>query len=164
MSSIQILNELQINNKITRMAYQLWERHSDEESLTIIGIEDGGAIVAHNICQMLKKISPLKISFHRVKLDKKNIEQADFVLPSELKDKAVVLIDDVANSGKTMMYAMVPIIQAHPRKVTTAVLVERNHKNFPIKPDITGHTVLTTLQDNIMVTFENKKLTGVHLC
>lgn len=163
MNSIQILNETQIDNKIKRMAYEIWEKTSDEKEIIIFGIEQGGAVVANSIEKYLAKISPLKIKFHSLKVDKKNIENTQFNISEDIKNKTIIIIDDVANSGKTLLYTLKPMLDKHPKKILIAVLVDRNHKNFPINPDIKGHTVLTTLQDNVVVSCEDKRITGVFL-
>lgn len=163
MNSIQILTSGQIENKIKRMAYEIWEKTSDEKEIVLLGIDGGGAIVAHNLEAYLKKISPIKIISNNLTVDKKNITNTTIDLPVDINNKTVVLVDDVANSGKTLLYSLKPMLDKHPAKILIAVLVDREHKNFPITPDIKGHTVLTTLQDNIVVTNEGKKLSGAFL-
>ena len=80
-----------------------------------------------------------------------------------LNGKIVILIDDVANSGKTLLYALKPVMEYEPEKIKVVVLVDRKHKNYPITPDIIGHSVSTTLQDKIIVSYENDKITGAFL-
>jgi pyrimidine operon attenuation protein/uracil phosphoribosyltransferase len=163
MSSVQILDEAQIAHKLKRMAYEIWERNADEQEVIIFGIENSGAIIAQNIVTILKKISPLKIEYFPLEIDKDNPARSAIALQADIDAHSVVIIDDVANSGKTLMYALKPFLEKAARKIQIAVLVDRNHKSFPINPDIVGHTVSTTLQEHIRVRHDGKKLTGAFL-
>jgi pyrimidine operon attenuation protein / uracil phosphoribosyltransferase len=164
MTKVQILTEAQIKQKLTRMAYEIWEKNSEEKEIFVIGIKDTGAAVAGKIVEILKEISPLKIKYSDLIINKKSPLQNDIELLAEkLNNKTVVLIDDVANSGKTLLYALKPLMDFEPAKIQVAVLVDRKHKNFPVTPDIIGHSVSTTIQDHIIVNFKNGKLTGAHL-
>jgi len=163
MNKVQILTPQQIGHKLTRMAYEIWERNSEEKEIVVIGIERGGAVVAKNIVKVLEEISTLKINYFSLSINKDNVAENIEKLPGSLNNKIVLLIDDVANSGKTLLYALKPVLESEPRKIQIAVLVDRKHKNFPLAPDIVGHTVSTTLQEHIKVTFEGNKLTGAFL-
>jgi pyrimidine operon attenuation protein/uracil phosphoribosyltransferase len=164
MNKIPILSAAQIEQKLKRMAFEIWEKNSSEKEITIIGIEEVGAAVASKIHDLLKEISPLNISLSSIRINKKNPLAKDIELSSgALTGKAVILVDDVANSGKTLLFAIKPLLSYEPKKIQVAVLVDRKHKNFPITPDIIGHSVSTTLQEHIIVNFENGKLTGAHL-
>jgi pyrimidine operon attenuation protein/uracil phosphoribosyltransferase len=164
MNKIQILTAAQIDQKLRRMAYEIWEKNSEEKEIFIIGIEETGAAVAGKIAQILKEISPLKIKYSTLIINKKSPLQGDIKLQADaLNNKTVVLIDDVANSGKTLLYALKPLMDFEPAKIQVAVLVDRKHKNFPVTPDIIGHSVSTTIQEHIIVNYEDGKLTGAHL-
>jgi pyrimidine operon attenuation protein/uracil phosphoribosyltransferase len=163
MNEIQLLNTTQIGHKLTRMAYEVWEKNSEEKEITIIGIEDGGAVVAKNIVKILETISTLRINYFSLSINKEKVSENNLTLPASLSNKVVLLIDDVANSGKTLLGAMKPILYHEPRKIQIAVLVDRKHKNFPLTPDIVGLSVSTTLQEHIKVTFKNDVLTGAFL-
>jgi pyrimidine operon attenuation protein/uracil phosphoribosyltransferase len=164
MNKIQILTEAQIDQKLKRMAYEIWEKNSEEKEIFIIGIEETGAAVAGKIAEILKEISPLKINYNTLVINKKSPLQEDIRLNADtLNNKTVVLIDDVANSGKTLLYALKPLMDFEPAKIQVAVLVDRKHKNFPVTPDIIGHSVSTTIQEHIIVNYEHGKLTGAHL-
>jgi pyrimidine operon attenuation protein / uracil phosphoribosyltransferase len=164
MNKIQILTAAQIDQKLKRMAYEIWEKNSEEKEIFIIGIEETGAAVASKIAEILQEISPLKIKFSTLVINKKSPLQQDIMLNADaLNNKAVVLIDDVANSGKTLLYALKPLMDFEPAKIQVAVLVDRKHKNFPVTPDIIGHSVSTTIQEHIIVNYEQGKLTGAHL-
>lgn len=164
MNKVAILTAAQIEQKLKRMAFEIWEKNSGEKELCLIGIEEVGAAVAGKIKDILTDISPLKVSLSSIKINKKNPLSEDILLPDISFDgKVVVLIDDVANSGKTLLYAIKPLLDVVPKKIQVAVLVDRKHKNFPVIPDIIGHSVSTTLQEHIIVNFEKGKLTGAHL-
>jgi len=164
MNKIQILTEAQIDQKLKRMAYEIWENNSEVDELLIIGIKDTGAAVAGRIVEVLKEISPLNIKYSDLVINKKSPLQEDITLNLDtLNNKNVVLVDDVANSGKTLLYALKPLMDFEPAKIQVAVLVDRKHKNFPVTPDIIGHSVSTTIQEHIIVQYENGRLTGAHL-
>lgn len=158
-----ILDKERINWKMQRMAYQIWENYSSEKTVTLIGIDGSGTIVAKSLERRLKEISPLKVETIILKLNKRKPLSDEIVIDEDLTGKAVVLIDDVANSGKTLLYALSPILVYEPKKVMIAVLVDRRHKSFPITPDIVGHSVSTTLQDHIDVETEGEYITAAYL-
>ncbi len=160
---VLILDKERIAFKLRRMAYEIWERNSDEKELTVIGINGSGKVVADNLVEILKEISPLKIKNLTLDINKKS--PLDFVYDTDynLNGKSVVLVDDVANSGKTLMYCLQGILSYDLRKVMVAVLVDRKHKSFPIATDIVGHTVATTIQDHIEVETSGKKVKAVYL-
>jgi pyrimidine operon attenuation protein/uracil phosphoribosyltransferase len=160
---VLILDQERIEFKLRRMAYEIWERNSEEKEIIVIGIEKAGSIVAHNLVTMLKKVSPLKIKSISVEINKKSPLDFVYDMSENLSGKTVVVVDDVANSGKTLMYALNGILSYDLKKVMVAVLVDRKHKSFPIAADIVGHTVATTLQDHIEVETSGKKVTAVYL-
>lgn len=164
MSKVTILTAEQIHYKLKRMAYEIWEKNSNEKEITLIGITGGGATVAHNLTQVLLQISPLKVTLLDLDINKKApLSQEILIDKKYIKSRSVILIDDVANSGKTLIYALRPILDLEPQKIQIAVLVDRKHKSFPIVPDIIGFSVSTTLQDQIIVNTSDKRLTSAHL-
>lgn len=166
MNKIPILTAAQIEQKLKRMAYEIWEKNSEEKEIILIGIEDVGAAVAAKIADFLRAVSPLKLQTATLSINKKKPLSENIVLSGpggSLSGKTVVLIDDVANSGKTLLYAIKPLLDHEPARIIIAVLVDRKHKNYPITPDIIGHSVSTTLQEHIIVNFNDGKLTGAHL-
>ncbi|WP_118972756.1 phosphoribosyltransferase family protein [Taibaiella koreensis] len=164
MNQIAILTAAQIEQKLRRMAFEIWEQNSGEQEIYLIGIQAVGAAVAAKIAELLQEISPLKVHLSSLEINKKHPLDNEIVIAAgPLQDKAVILIDDVANSGKTLLYALKPLLAFEPKKIQVAVLVDRKHKNFPVTPDIIGHSVATTLQEHIIVNYEDGKLTGAHL-
>ena len=164
MNKLPLLSAEQIQQKLVRMAYEIWEQNSKEKEIFIIGLEQGGAVLANNLARILAEISPLKISLLLLKVNKKN-PQADKTLKIavDLNKRPVILVDDVANSGKTLLYALRPIMEYEPSKIKIVVLVDRKHKSYPVTPDIIGHSVSTTIQDHIVVNYEGDKLTAAYL-
>ena len=160
---VLILDKERIAHKLRRMAYEIWERNSDEKEITLIGIEQGGNILADNLATILKEISPLTVISLSVSINKKNPLNHALSFEDNLNGKAIVLVDDVANSGKTIMYSLQALLSYDLKKVMVAVLVDRKHKSFPIASDIVGHTVSTTLQDHIEVETKGNIITAVYL-
>jgi len=164
MNKVSILSEAQIAQKLKRMAYEIWEQNSREKEIILIGIEHGGAVLAHNLATLLEKISPLKVILLPLSVNKKSpLKDKDLSIDYSLNKKVVILVDDVANSGRTLLYALKPVLEYEPAKIKVVVLVDRKHKNYPVTPDIIGHSVSTTLQEKILVTYEQDKLTGAYL-
>ncbi len=160
---ILILDKERIGFKLRRMAYEIWERNSDEKEIIMIGIDGSGKVVADSLVKILKEISPLKIKSITVSINKKSPLDFVFDIEENLSGKTVVLVDDVANSGKTLMYCLNGILSYDLKTVMVAVLVDRKHKSFPIATDIVGHSVATTIQDHIEVETEGKKVVAVYL-
>lgn len=165
MEKVNILNTDAIARKIKRMAYEIWEKNNEIDTLEIIGIADGGVKVAKNIIAILEKIADFKLNLTELHLDKVNPLSAPITLSNDLSldGKHVLLIDDVANSGKTLLYALKPIMEYLPAKVQIAVLVDREHKSYPIIPDIVGHVIATTLQDTIIVNYDDLNIISAHI-
>jgi pyrimidine operon attenuation protein/uracil phosphoribosyltransferase len=149
--------------KMERMAYEMVENNLDEKLLILAGIRESGSVIARNIQQLLKKISDIPTELITITLDKKHPDEVVITPALDFNDKVVIIIDDVANSGKTMLYAMKPLLAFHPKKIQTLALVERTHKTFPVNTDYVGLSVATTLQEHIFVETEGEKVTGAYL-
>ena len=160
---ILILDQESISRKLDRMAYQVWENNSRETELSFVGIEGIGITVAKELAGRQQKISPLKVGVHPLKMNKRQPLKDAIEFNEQLSGKSVILIDDVANSGKTLLYAMKPLLDQEPKKIQIAVLVDRKHKSFPVSPDIVGHSVATTLQEHIEVVSDGVLITGAYL-
>lgn len=160
---VLILDEATIRRKLERMAYQIWEYNSHETDISLVGIEGSGGVVAAQLAAYLKKISPLQVHIHTISISKRKPLSRPIHIDTDLNGKSVVLIDDVTNSGKTLLYAMRPILDFEPASIRIAVLVDRKHKCFPVVPDIVGHSVATTLQDHIEVTCEGDRIMAAYL-
>ena len=167
MESIQkrncVLDKEDISRKMKRMALQVAEQNHEETELIIAGITGNGEIVAQELLQNPEKISSFSSRFVRVQLNKKELLDVTLDPHTDLTNKVIILVDDVANTGKTMLYALKPFLAVHPKKVQTMVLVERSHKLFPIQTDYAGLSIATTLQEHIVVETENETITGAWL-
>jgi len=160
--SIILTNE-QIQNKTRRIAYQIYETNSNEELLIIAGINGNGYIFAQNIAKSLEKISPIKVVLCQVKMDKKNPLSAitTDLDSSEYKNKSLVLVDDVLSSGSTLIYGIKHFLEVPLKRFKTAVLINRNHKKYPVKADFKGISLSTSMKEHISVVFENEKAEAI---
>lgn len=155
---VPIMDKGRIERKLLRMAWQILEHNSDQESISLIGIADNGMHLAARLAQHLEAIGRLRVNTLRLDLNKRSPSDSPIVLSQEIRDKSLVLVDDVANSGKTLLYALKPLMESVPERILIAVLVERKHKSFPVAPDIIGQRVATTLQEHILVTIEGGEI------
>jgi pyrimidine operon attenuation protein / uracil phosphoribosyltransferase len=154
-----VLNGRRIQQKITRIAYQIYEEHNEEREIIIAGIMPGGYILAQRIMEILKKISPLKIQLLGIIIKKKEPYNEKGVMIEGNKDlsgKAVIVCDDVLNTGKVLAYCLKSILNTPVKSLSIAVMVDRNHSNFPMKPDYTGLSIATTIQEHIEVDLSKK--------
>ncbi|SCY20254.1 pyrimidine operon attenuation protein / uracil phosphoribosyltransferase [Nonlabens sp. Hel1_33_55] len=161
---MEILNHEQVNHKIRRIAYQIAEVYMEHDELILAGIADGGYILAKLLKVQLELICDFKITLCEVTMDKKNPRNAveTSLSPKEYSDKGVVLCDDVLNSGTTLIYAVRHFLDVPVKKFKTAVLVNRNHKKFPVKADFKGISLSTTMEEHITVVL-NKNTSSVSL-
>ncbi|MBZ9627416.1 phosphoribosyltransferase [Psychroflexus sp. CAK1W] len=152
-----ILSEEDIKIKIKRIALQILETCLEDESIVIAGIEKNGATLATLISEEIKKLSDQTIVPVRVKLDKKNpLQSIEVSLESSAyENKSLILIDDVLNTGSTLMFAAKHFLEVPLKQFKTAVLVDRNHKNYPIKADFKGISLSTSLNERVEVNFES---------
>ena len=154
-----ILSEDQINQKIVRIAHQIIECNIGEKEIIIAGIEKNGYIIANQLKQILSNITEIKITTCSVKVNKEN--PLDEVTTSINEDyylnKSLVLVDDVLNSGATLIYAVKYFLNTEIMQFKTAVLINRNHKKYPVKADFKGISLSTTTISHIKVRFTNNK-------
>lgn len=166
MTTTLILTGKQIQQKINRIAYEIYENNYDEKEIIIAGIVDNGYILAKRIADVLESISSIKTQLIEVNVDKENpaayeikIELSD----KELKNKVIILVDDVLNSGKTLIFGTKPFLNSSVKRLTTVVLVDRGHNRYPIKADFVGLSLSTTLQEHITVELDKKGKEAVYL-
>lgn len=155
-----VLGRKQIHQKLQRIAHELYENHFSEKELVIVGISGQGYLLAKRITAILKKKFPIRLHLGELKLDKRQpIGQPHKLtgLKTGLENKSIVLIDDVLNSGKTLIYGAKILLDHSLKRVTTVVFVNRRHRLFPIRADIVGLTLSTTLQEHITVILEKGK-------
>lgn len=147
-----ILSAIEAEQKLHRMSLELAEKLSGNElPVLLIGVKSSGMAIAHKIGKLLGNYIANDIRILSVILDKQWPETVELSEPVVLDGVNIILIDDVTNSGRTLLYALKPLLDAHPKTIQTLVLVERMYKLFPIKPDYVGISVSTTQSENIMV-------------
>ena len=160
-----ILTNQQIEHTIKRIAYQIYETFVDEEEIVIAGITTNGFTFAQKIAEVLTTISPGKISLCEVHINKQNPESE--ITTSLSKDlytnKGLILVDDVLSSGTTMIYAVRHFLEVPLKKFKTVVLVDRNHKKFPIKADFKGISLSTSLLEHVQVVFDENRESYAYL-
>lgn len=158
-----ILNGDVAAKKLHRMAYEILENNAEEQQLVIAGIREHGVVLARNLAEILASISSRKIELISITIDKKQYQSVTIDQPVDLNGKVVIVVDDVSNSGKTLTYALKPILSFFPRKVQTLVMVERSHRKFPVHPDYVGLSLSTFLHEHIYVEVEGDQVTGAYV-
>jgi len=151
------------SKKLRRIAYEILENNMEEKELILAGIRESGSVVAKNIQKELSAISKIKTTLITLTLDKREPNEVLISKAFDFNDKVIIVIDDVANSGKTLLYALKPFLEYHPKKIQAMVLVERKHNNFPVSPDYVGVSVSTTLQEHIYVEVKDDEITGAYM-
>lgn len=151
-----ILTNQEIEHKIKRIAYQIYETFVDEQEIVIAGIASDGFTFAKKIADALKSISTLQVSLCEVCINKQNPELAvtTSLTKEEYTNKGLVLVDDVLNSGTTLIYAVRHFLDVPLTKFKTAVLVDRNHKKYPVKADFKGISLSTSSLEHVQVVFD----------
>ena len=151
-----ILDKKQIDHKIKRIAYQIYENNVSEKEIIIAGIYENGFLFAKKIKTALEKISPLNVTMCKVIIDKKiPTNPIKTSLKSEdYKNKSLVLVDDVLHSGTTLIYGIKHFLEVPLKQFNTVVLVDRNHKKYPVKADFKGISLSTSINENVSVVFE----------
>lgn len=166
MAKTVILDTAQISRTLNRMAYEIFEKNYGQKEMLIVGIEGNGYKVAERLHEILSKISSIKLKLAKIKLDKEepwanepefNFSEKDYL------NKPVILVDDVLNSGKTVMYAVKPFLNKPLKKLNVLVLVDRSHSRYPVKADYVGMSLSTTLQEHIEADFSKKGKEAVYL-
>ncbi len=158
-----ILSKEVAEKKLKRLALEIIENNLDEKELILAGIRGSGTIVAACIQKNIAALSAIKTNLISITLDKKLPEKVLLSEKKDFKDKVVILIDDVANSGRTMLYALKPFLEFHPKKIQTLIMVERSHKQFPIAVDYVGLSISSTLQEHIYLEVNNHEILGAYL-
>ncbi len=150
-----ILTHEQIQHKIKRIAYQIYETNVNEKEIVIAGIADNGYIFAERLKTILENISDIKVLLCKVTMNKKSPQNTvtTSLQPEEYQNKSLVLIDDVLNSGTALIYGVNHFLQVPLHMFKTAVLVNRNHKKYPIKADFKGISLSTSLHEHVEVKF-----------
>lgn len=156
----EILSHVQIEQKINRLAHQLLENCFEEKEIFIGGIQGNGYILAERLSNVIASNSNLKTHLFEIKLNKSEPWSQDITLTldkEKMENGYIVLVDDVLNSGKTMQYALVEILQFPTKAIKTLTLVDRKHRRFPIKANFVGMSLSTTLKQHVEVDIKSKK-------
>lgn len=163
---MKILNEKQIKQKIYRLAVEILEHNLEEEEIILAGINSNGVIFADMLLHTLLDITDISIKFTRIRLNPAAPDSSEVVLGmplEQVRDKVIILVDDVANTGRTIYYATKPLLETLPKKIEVAVLVDRKHKSFPVKISYVGLSLATTLHENIDVHIQDGEELAVYM-
>lgn len=155
-----ILSDAQVRQKIKRIAYEIYENNFQEKEVILAGILDQGYALANLILEELKEIAPFKVTLIEVRLDKFAPTQSDITLNCDIsvvKNKCIILIDDVMNTGRTLAYSLKPFLNVKVKKIETAVLVNRSNTQFPVSIQYTGYPLATTINEHVKVQLENDR-------
>ncbi|MBL7805600.1 MAG: phosphoribosyltransferase [Saprospiraceae bacterium] len=165
---MKILDDRQIRRKIKRLAIEILENNFGESELILAGLNNNGVGFAELLLSELLHIAPetLSITLTRIRLNPANpVEYEPYIeMPAEsLRNRVIIIVDDVANTGRTIFYAVQPLLKVIPKRVEVAVLVDRKHKSFPVKADYVGLSLFTTLKDDIVVSIKGVEEMAVFL-
>ncbi len=154
-----ILDKKQLAHKMRRISYQIYEANVNEEEIIIAGIKENGYTFAKKLKRIVEKISPIKVTLCAVVIDKKSPASpiTTSILAESYTDKSLVLVDDVLHSGTTLIYAVRHFLKVPLKQFKTAVLVDRNHKKYPVKADYKGISLSTSINENVAVIFQTGK-------
>ncbi len=158
-----LLNSKQIDQKLNRLAFQIYEDNYSSGHIILAGIINNGFELAKKLAVKIAEISPIDVTLVEVTIKKHSTFSENVSLNMELNllnGKTVILIDDVMNSGKTMLHAMKPFLDSELQKLRTLVLVDRNHKSYPVSSDFVGLSLATTLKENVSVEFKGNEITA----
>lgn len=160
-----IVDTKTVNTKITRMAHEIYERFHKSREIVLVGIQGQGVDLASRVGAELKAIAAMEVRVETITLNKQNPLKEQIVFSAalnELKGKTIILVDDVLNSGRTLIYASSFLVETDLKNLSIATLVERSHRRFPVKADIVGLTLSTNLKEHIAVDLTKGK-EGVYL-
>ena len=149
--------------KLRRLAYEILEENHGEERIVLAGVHGAGAVVAQRLKELVQDISGRQVDLLTVQLDKRHPKDVTLDREPDMGDSVVILVDDVTNSGRTLLYSLKPFLDHHPRKIQTLVLVERSHKTYPIHPDFVGLRLATTLNDHVSVEVSDGEVVGAYI-
>ena len=155
-----IINDSQIRSKLKRISYQILESNLQNSVLVIAGIESNGYLIAKELKKILNKLSNIEVILCKVKIDKNNPRKPveTSISKDKYSNKSIVLVDDVLNSGSTLIYAVKHFLEVELSQFKTAILVNRNHKKFPVKADFKGISLSTSIQSQVIVEFKGSKI------
>jgi pyrimidine operon attenuation protein/uracil phosphoribosyltransferase len=150
-----ILNHIEIQQKITRLAHQIIENSFEEPTIHIGGICGNGILLAEEFAEIIRTHSNQNVVVFEITVNKDEPWKDPIQLSieeGELKNAYIILVDDVLNSGKTMQYALMKFLERATKSIKTVALVDRTHRRYPIKADFVGISLSTTLKERVEVT------------
>lgn len=163
MKEVRIMDEGAINRALTRISYEIIEQQKDVSDLVIIGIKTRGITLAKRIANKISALEKIKVPVGEVDItlyrddrhDSKNEETPILngtSIPFEIKGKQIILVDDVLFTGRTVRAALDAIMDVdRPKRISLAILIDRGHRELPIRPDFIGKNVPTSLDEVIHV-------------
>ncbi len=149
--------------KLQRIAFEIVEKNIGEKEIILAGIKDSGLIIANIIKELLQDVFKGKISVLAIDIDKKNPKNISIPKEKNFDDAVIIITDDVANSGKTLLYALKPFMDFYPKKIQVLVLVARSYKEFPVSPDYVGLSISTAADELIIVEANGTEILGARL-
>jgi pyrimidine operon attenuation protein/uracil phosphoribosyltransferase len=164
-NATMILNAAAMERALTRIAHEIAERNENSAEVALVGIHRGGVFLARRLAALLSGILPqpvpvgsMDVGMHRDDLDRQPAPRLQpTVIPFDVTGKTVVLVDDVLFSGRTTRAALDAIMDlGRPKRIQLAVLVDRGHRELPIKADFVGKNVPTSLDERIRVRFREE--------
>ena len=162
----KILNQSKTLQKIKRIAFQIYENNFDESEIILSAIAGEGFVFAEMLSSYIKEISPLKVHIAKIVFDKMVDIQPEITLESDVdtfKNKVVIIVDDVLNTGKTLAFCLRPFLSIPLKKLQVAVLVDRNHPLYPISADYVGYSLSTTISEHVKVVLSDNETLGLYL-
>ncbi len=158
-----ILNNIQVNNKIRRIALQILESNINEDEIVLAGISSNGFLIAQKLKNIISNYSTVKILLSEVIINKKDLlaDVKTSITSEEYKNKSVILVDDVLHSGATLIYGVKHFLNTPLKQLKTAVLVNRNHKKYPVKADFKGLSLSTSINEHVEIVFENNEARAI---
>ena len=153
-----ILNNQEALQKINRIAYQIFEDNYSEKEIILVGIAKKGYLFAEKLASTLNEIATFKVTLVKLTIDKDNPIENEAILDADTKvlsNKVIILVDDVLNTGKALIYGVKFLLEHPIKQMSTSVLVDRNHKKYPIGIHYTGLSLSTTLQNHISVEYDD---------
>ena len=158
-----ILDQSLAEKKLRRMALEIMENNAGEKEIILAGIKERGSVVAECISKHLSEMGSLPVDVISISFDKDLPKEINVSKRVDFNGKVIIVVDDVANSGKALLYALKPFLEFQPKKIQTLVLVARSHNSFPVHPDYVGLSIATTLQEHIYVEVGDDKILGAYM-
>ena len=162
MYNVCILTAEQAKLSLQRIAYQIHEDNINEKRIFIAGVMSNGSHVAKSIAKILRSISNIEVIDCEIQIDKKNPRKKikTSIDASVYENQSVVIVDDVLHTGSTLIYAVRHFLQVSITQCKVAVLINRNHKKFPVKADYKGISLSTSMQEHVEIVCEKNTFEG----